>query len=142
MIFKKQRESNLVDDLFRLSSLRRGTCVRKDGRVRGGSFVSFCGKTTVAVRGVVATMEDERGGKRAKRASRYDEGDYVPGALMRVRLHNFMTHRDATFEPGPRLNVVLGPNGTGKSAFVCAVCVGLGGSPKLLGRAGSLGDFV
>ena len=61
---------------------------------------------------------------------------------MRVTMHNFMTHKHATFEPGPRLNVVLGPNGTGKSAFVCAVCVGLGGSPKLLGRAGSLGDFV
>ena len=80
--------------------------------------------------------------KRTKTEARYDERAYVPGALMKVRMHNFMTHKDVTFEPGPRLNVVLGPNGTGKSAFVCAVCVGLGGSPNLLGRAGSLGDFV
>jgi chromosome segregation ATPase len=89
---------------------------------------------------------DEDASPSAKRAkasdARYDARGYVPGALMRVTMHNFMTHKHATFEPGPRLNVVLGPNGTGKSAFVCAVCVGLGGSPKLLGRAGSLGDFV
>ena len=79
--------------------------------------------------------------KRA-RPGRSDATAYVPGAIMRVRVHNFMTHSDVTFEPGPRLNVVIGPNGTGKSAFVCAVCVGLGGSTKLLGRAGAIQDFV
>ena len=80
--------------------------------------------------------------KRSKHSPRHDEEAYVPGAIMRVEMHNFMTHRDVVFEPGPRLNVILGPNGTGKSAFVCAVCIGLGGHPKLLGRAGQLGEFV
>ena len=64
------------------------------------------------------------------------------------------TYKDAILEPGPRLNLVLGPNGkcmqcgqvlvclthcwynklftgddtgTGKSSFVCALCLGLAG---------------
>lgn len=47
-----------------------------------------------------------------------------------------------TIKPGPRLNLVLGPNGTGKSSLVCAICVGLGGSTKVLGRADNLAEFI
>lgn len=36
----------------------------------------------------------------------------------------------------------MGPNGTGKSSILNAICLGLGGSPKLLGRADSLGDYI
>ena len=46
-------------------------------------------------------------------------------------LHNFMTYDDCSFEPGPGLNLVLGPNGTGKSSIVSALCVGLAGNPKV-----------
>lgn len=96
----------------------------------------------------MARADDDERGRKRRRESAGDgfggraEREYVPGAVMRVRMNNFMTHGDVTFEPGPRLNVVVGPNGVGKSAFVCAVCVGLGGSTKLLGRAGSIQDFV
>jgi chromosome segregation ATPase len=45
-------------------------------------------------------------------------------------------------KPGPRLNLVLGPNGTGKSSLVCALCVCLGGALKLLGRADNPRDFI
>ncbi len=68
------------------------------------------------------------------------------------------TYGEITFAPGPRLNLILGPNGaafeaqvhpvgyqahetvaefhnvcagTGKSSLVCALCVGLGGAPKV-----------
>jgi chromosome segregation ATPase len=40
------------------------------------------------------------------------------------------------------LNVVIGPNGTGKSTILCAICLGLGGQPDLLGRAGDARDFI
>jgi structural maintenance of chromosomes protein 5 len=40
------------------------------------------------------------------------------------------------------MNIVIGPNGTGKSTVVCAVALGLGGKPDVLGRASTLGDFV
>ncbi|TMW55892.1 hypothetical protein Poli38472_008540 [Pythium oligandrum] len=68
--------------------------------------------------------------------------EYVDGSIFRVKLHNFLTYTDAEFYPGPRLNLILGPNGTGKSSIVCALCVGLAGSTKLLGRADKVGQFV
>ncbi|CEG38324.1 structural maintenance of chromosomes protein [Plasmopara halstedii] len=49
---------------------------------------------------------------------------------------------NAEFCPGPRLNLITGPNGTGKSSIVCALCVGLAGSTRLLGRADKVGQFV
>ena len=54
---------------------------------------------------------------------------YSRGAIVRIRLHNFMSYRDAEIaDVGTKLNCIIGPNGTGKSSIVCAMCVGLGGS--------------
>lgn len=49
------------------------------------------------------------------------------------------TYDDVEFQPGPHLNVIIGPNGTGKSSLVCAMCLGLGSSLSLLGRATQVG---
>ena len=49
-----------------------------------------------------------------------------PGAIVRVKLTDFVTYTSAEFFPGPNLNMVIGPNGTGKSTLVCAICLGLG----------------
>ncbi|KAK5707069.1 Structural maintenance of chromosomes protein 5 [Elasticomyces elasticus] len=65
-----------------------------------------------------------------------------PGYNIRVRLKNFVTYSAAEFHPGPNLNMVIGPNGTGKSTLVCAICLGLGWEPKHLGRQSKEGDFV
>ncbi|KAI1811074.1 P-loop containing nucleoside triphosphate hydrolase protein [Poronia punctata] len=65
-----------------------------------------------------------------------------PGAIVRVRVENFVTYKNAEFLPGPNLNMVIGPNGTGKSSLVCAICLGLGYHPKHLGRASHVGEFV
>jgi chromosome segregation ATPase len=37
---------------------------------------------------------------------------------------------------------VVGPNGTGKSTILCAICLGLGGQPPLLGRADDARLFI
>ncbi|QPG97396.1 hypothetical protein C2857_006254 [Epichloe festucae Fl1] len=68
--------------------------------------------------------------------------EFKPGAIVRVTVQNFVTYEKAEFFPGPHLNMVIGPNGTGKSSLVCAICLGLGYSPKHLGRAGSVKEFV
>ncbi|KAA6420293.1 MAG: structural maintenance of chromosomes 5 [Trebouxia sp. A1-2] len=73
---------------------------------------------------------------------RHRYSDYGKGSVIRVELHNFMTYKDAVLEPGPRLNLVLGPNGTGKSSFVCALCLGLAGGTTLLARADNVKDFI
>ena len=67
---------------------------------------------------------------------------HQPGAIVRVKLVNFVTYTRAEFFPGPSLNMVIGPNGTGKSTLVCAICLGLGWGPQHLGRAKDLNEFV
>lgn len=69
-------------------------------------------------------------------------GEYSPGAIVRVALENFVTYSKAEFFPGPSLNMVIGPNGTGKSSLVCAICLGLGYQPSVLGRADKIGQYV
>eukprot|EP00742_Colponemidia_sp_Colp-10_P011821 GILJ01013198.1.p1 GENE.GILJ01013198.1~~GILJ01013198.1.p1 ORF type:complete len:1101 (+),score=222.81 GILJ01013198.1:46-3348(+) len=76
------------------------------------------------------------------KARRSLELNYAPGSIMRIRLHNFLTHKDVDFHPGPRLNLVIGPNGSGKSAIICAIVLGLGGHPKVLGRADQVSSFI
>ena len=56
---------------------------------------------------------------------------FSKGAVWRLRLVNFLVYEDTFVEFGPRLNVVIGPNGCGKSTLVCAITLGLGGSPKV-----------
>lgn len=67
---------------------------------------------------------------------------YLPGAIRRVALSNFLTYDSVEFHVGPYLNLICGPNGTGKSSIACAIALGLGGHPSLLGRASQLGSFV
>jgi hypothetical protein len=58
-------------------------------------------------------------------------GGYKPGAIVRIKVKNFVTYTAAEFFPGPKLNMVIGPNGTGKSTLVCAICLGLGWGPQV-----------
>ncbi|KAH7336149.1 structural maintenance of chromosome complex subunit SmcA [Rhexocercosporidium sp. MPI-PUGE-AT-0058] len=68
--------------------------------------------------------------------------DFQPGAIVRVKLRNFVTYESAEFFPGPSMNMVIGPNGTGKSSLVCAICIGLGWGTINLGRAKDFGEYV
>ena len=57
--------------------------------------------------------------------------EHQPGSIVRVKLANFVTYTAVEFFPGPSLNMVIGPNGTGKSTLVCAICLGLGWGPQV-----------
>ena len=57
--------------------------------------------------------------------------DYSPGNILEIELQNFMTYSHLISKPGPRLNLVIGPNGTGKSSLVCAIAIGLAGEPQV-----------
>ncbi|KAK3383610.1 SMC5-like protein [Lasiosphaeria ovina] len=67
---------------------------------------------------------------------------FQPGAIVRVKVRNFVTFEEAEFFLGPNLNMVIGPNGSGKSSLVCAICLGLGYPSSVLGRASGFGEFV
>ncbi|KAG6841292.1 hypothetical protein C0991_012462 [Blastosporella zonata] len=110
--------------------------------------------------------EDEEGGstRGAKRSRVNDEGDsrsqghkkpieriktlprdddgYIPGSIVRIQLKNFVTYDFVEFSVGPYLNMILGPNGTGKSSIACSICLGLNFPPSILGRASELNSFV
>jgi len=57
-------------------------------------------------------------------------------------LRDFMTYNEVEVLPGPNLNLILGPNGTGKSTIVSAICLGMSGKASTLARASQLGGYV
>ncbi|KAK8166260.1 P-loop containing nucleoside triphosphate hydrolase protein [Phyllosticta citrichinensis] len=71
-----------------------------------------------------------------------NEPPHQPGSVVRIKMTNFVTYTSSEFKCGSSLNMVIGPNGNGKSTLVCAICLGLGWSPQHLGRAKSVGEFV
>lgn len=88
--------------------------------------------------------EDDYPSKRMKHSTsnaRSSDG-YEPGAIRRIILENFVTYHHVEYTIGPSLNMIIGPNGTGKSTIVCAICLGLGGKPDILGRARSPAEFI
>ncbi|KNC24700.1 hypothetical protein FF38_10971 [Lucilia cuprina] len=64
------------------------------------------------------------------------------GKIKTVCCKNFVTYSKCVFNPSEYLNVIIGPNGTGKSTLVSAIVLSLGGEPILLARSNSIGDYV
>ncbi|KAJ3030056.1 Structural maintenance of chromosomes protein 5, partial [Rhizophlyctis rosea] len=79
---------------------------------------------------------DARGGPSGK------ADEFKQGQIVRIRCHNFVTYDDVEVLPGPSLNMIIGPNGTGKSTLVCAIAIALGQSPKVVGRATEVSAYV
>ena len=71
-----------------------------------------------------------------------NENGFVEGSIVRIKLSKFLTYDAVEIRPGPHLNVIIGPNGTGKSAIVCAICLGLAGKTSWLGRATDPKDYI
>ncbi|KAG7097539.1 hypothetical protein E1B28_004878 [Marasmius oreades] len=71
-----------------------------------------------------------------------DTDGYIPGQIVRIQLKNFLTYDYANFHCGPYLNMIIGPNGTGKSSIACAIALGLNWPPSILGRAENIFSFV
>uniref|UniRef100_A0A1I8EYI9 Structural maintenance of chromosomes protein 5 n=1 Tax=Wuchereria bancrofti TaxID=6293 RepID=A0A1I8EYI9_WUCBA len=69
--------------------------------------------------------------------------EYFPdGSITRIIFSNFLTYEYVEIFPGPNLNVIVGPNGTGKSTIMCGLCLAVGGTPRLLGRSELLADYI
>ncbi|KAJ2551665.1 Structural maintenance of chromosomes protein 5, partial [Coemansia sp. RSA 1878] len=45
-------------------------------------------------------------------------GDYRDGSITQISLKNFVTYDRMEVTPGPHMNMIIGPNGTGKSTIV------------------------
>ncbi|OCF43921.1 hypothetical protein I317_02191 [Kwoniella heveanensis CBS 569] len=88
--------------------------------------------------------DGELNGGNVRYRPEYERGDdgYVAGSITRIKMTNFMTYDHVEFNPGPHLNMILGPNGTGKSSIAAAIAIGLGFPPKVMGRANELKAYV
>nr|XP_020463607.1 structural maintenance of chromosomes protein 6-like isoform X2 [Monopterus albus] len=65
------------------------------------------------------------------------------GLIESITLKNFMCHHLlGPFQFGPNVNFIVGNNGSGKSAILTALIVGLGGKATVTNRGISLKDFV
>ncbi|KAG2448841.1 hypothetical protein HYH02_006192 [Chlamydomonas schloesseri] len=71
------------------------------------------------------------------------DGVYPRGSVKKVRVTDLMSFV-GTLElvPGPRVNLITGPNGSGKSSLVTALCVGLAGGMKTLGRQKDASELI
>ncbi|KAJ2582055.1 Structural maintenance of chromosomes protein 5, partial [Coemansia sp. RSA 1836] len=67
---------------------------------------------------------------------------YRPGSIMHISLTNFITYDRIEVRPGPHMNMIIGPNGTGKSSIVCAIALGLGENTSVMKRAKDISEFV
>ncbi|XP_072114208.1 structural maintenance of chromosomes protein 5 [Mobula birostris] len=67
---------------------------------------------------------------------------FVEGAIVRIKMENFLTYDSCEILPGANLNMIVGANGTGKSSIVCAICLGLAGKTSFIGRGDKVGLYV
>ncbi|EJD74580.1 hypothetical protein LOAG_18117 [Loa loa] len=67
---------------------------------------------------------------------------FPDGSITQIIFENFLTYEHVEMFPGPNLNVIVGPNGTGKSTIMCGLCLAVGGTPNLLGRSELLADYI
>ena len=110
-----------------VSSSNRKSLSNKRARLNNGGMPASTNGTPLANGYHVQTNGLQRETLRSDRTRK----KHQPGSIVRVKLANFVTYTAVEFFPGPSLNMVIGPNGTGKSTLVCAICLGLGWGPQV-----------
>ncbi|KAI8088130.1 RecF/RecN/SMC [Thamnidium elegans] len=64
------------------------------------------------------------------------------GTIARVEVVNFMCHKYLKVDLGPKINFVIGHNGSGKSAILTAITLALGANASSTNRGRNLGAFI
>ncbi|XP_022314343.2 structural maintenance of chromosomes protein 6-like isoform X1 [Crassostrea virginica] len=64
------------------------------------------------------------------------------GIVEKICLKNFMCHSRLDVSLGPHVNFIVGRNGSGKSAIITALVVGLGGKASVTSRGSTIKGFI
>ncbi|SPP82690.1 structural maintenance of chromosomes protein 6 [Drosophila guanche] len=64
------------------------------------------------------------------------------GKVISIHLENFMCHESFTVDFGPNTNFLVGKNGSGKSAVITALSLGLAGNARATSRAASIKKLI
>lgn len=64
------------------------------------------------------------------------------GTIARVEVVNFMCHKYLKIDLGPKINFVIGHNGSGKSAILTAITIALGANASATNRGKNLSSFI
>ncbi|KAL9596436.1 MAG: hypothetical protein Q9219_005786 [cf. Caloplaca sp. 3 TL-2023] len=134
---RRSRDSSFDDEVSQISATANLAAKKARLNLNGDATPS----RDLALPNGHRTTSDE-GSQQEILRSRRSKASHQPGSIVRVKLANFVTYTAVEFFPGPSLNMVIGPNGTGKSTLVCAICLGLGWGPQHLGRAKDVSEFV
>jgi structural maintenance of chromosomes protein 6 len=71
-----------------------------------------------------------------------DMDNLKSGKILRIHLKNFMCHSNFVVNLNKNTNVFVGLNGSGKSAILAAMTIGLGGNASSTARSTNLKDLV
>ncbi|XP_043593729.1 structural maintenance of chromosomes protein 6 [Bombus pyrosoma] len=79
--------------------------------------------------------------KAKKNASQFAE-ESKAGKIKRILIRNFMCHDALEVTLNPNVNFIIGRNGSGKSAILTALTVGLGARANITSRGASVKNFI
>lgn len=71
-----------------------------------------------------------------------EENTATAGIIEKIILRNFMCHDNFELNLGPRINIIIGSNGSGKSAILTGLLVGLGAKASLTSRASAINNLI
>ncbi|XP_035780884.1 structural maintenance of chromosomes protein 6-like [Anopheles albimanus] len=86
--------------------------------------------------------DDERDPDAVDEGQNEESEEVRNGKVLRMVLKNFMCHRHMVVEFNKRANLLVGKNGSGKSAILAAMTIGLGCNAMQTNRCSSLKDLI
>lgn len=66
------------------------------------------------------------------------EGSVRSGKILKMQLKNFMCHTNLIVDFNPNITIIVGNNGSGKSAILTALALGLGCRAQTTSRSTSI----
>lgn len=66
------------------------------------------------------------------------EGSVRSGKILKMQLKNFMCHTNLVVDFNPNITIIVGNNGSGKSAILTALALGLGCRASATSRSNSI----